>query len=312
MSAAEATTPRAVAGIRPVRRPSAAVPALGAAADLPPPAQPDRACWSWPPCPIFIAIAVKTTASSPGDDAPDFFRSITENGLFVALSALTIELGLFLPLAIAVIAGDSVAGRGQRRHPALPAHRAGRAAAAAGRQVRRPRRLRLRGDPHGDGHRDGHRAGAVRRRRPHHPLRAPRSPSPTASSGCWGPRPTSRCAWPRSARSGCSSRRSPSSPSPRRSRPSSSARPASSSTRSRRSSWLHPYLITHHWMAFGDLLRAPSRLGRARSRALRRGGLRRGVLPRGLGTLRRQGRHQLNLGDFPACWSGRGHAHTTT
>ena len=22
-------------------------------------------------------------------------------------------------------------------------------------------------------------------------------------------------------------------------------------------SWLHPYLITHHWMAFGDLLRDP-------------------------------------------------------
>jgi ABC-2 type transport system permease protein len=60
--------------------------------------------------PIFIAIAVKTTASRPDDEAPDFFRSITENGLFVALSALTIELGLFLPLAIAVIAGDSVAG----------------------------------------------------------------------------------------------------------------------------------------------------------------------------------------------------------
>jgi ABC-2 type transport system permease protein len=22
-------------------------------------------------------------------------------------------------------------------------------------------------------------------------------------------------------------------------------------------SWLHPYLITHHWLDFGDLLRAP-------------------------------------------------------
>jgi ABC-2 type transport system permease protein len=60
--------------------------------------------------PILIAIAVKSTASQPGDDAPDFFRSITENGLFVALSALTIEIGLFLPLAISVIAGDAVAG----------------------------------------------------------------------------------------------------------------------------------------------------------------------------------------------------------
>jgi ABC-2 type transport system permease protein len=60
--------------------------------------------------PIFIAIAVKSSAGQPDADAPDFFRSITENGLFVSLSALTIELGLFLPLAVAVIAGDAVAG----------------------------------------------------------------------------------------------------------------------------------------------------------------------------------------------------------
>ena len=60
--------------------------------------------------PVLIAISVKSTVSRPGQDAPDFFRSITENGLFVALAALTIELGLFLPLAVAVVAGDSVAG----------------------------------------------------------------------------------------------------------------------------------------------------------------------------------------------------------
>jgi ABC-2 type transport system permease protein len=60
--------------------------------------------------PIFISIAVKTTLSQPGQDAPDFFRSITDNGLFVALAALTIEMALFLPLAVSVIAGDSVAG----------------------------------------------------------------------------------------------------------------------------------------------------------------------------------------------------------
>lgn len=60
--------------------------------------------------PVFIAIAVKSSLSQPGADAPDFFRSITQNGLFVSLSALTIELGLFLPLAVAVVAGDSIAG----------------------------------------------------------------------------------------------------------------------------------------------------------------------------------------------------------
>jgi ABC-2 type transport system permease protein len=60
--------------------------------------------------PVLISISVKSTLSKPGQDAPDFFRSITENGLFVALAALTIEMGLFLPLAVSVVSGDSVAG----------------------------------------------------------------------------------------------------------------------------------------------------------------------------------------------------------
>ena len=59
--------------------------------------------------PLMIAITVKVSTPRPGR-GPDFFGSITSNGLFVALSSLSIELGLFLPLAVAVIAGDSVAG----------------------------------------------------------------------------------------------------------------------------------------------------------------------------------------------------------
>ena len=55
--------------------------------------------------PVLISVSVKSSLSRPGEDAPDFFRSITENGLFVALAALTIEMGLFLPLAVAVVAG---------------------------------------------------------------------------------------------------------------------------------------------------------------------------------------------------------------
>ena len=53
--------------------------------------------------PIIIAIATKLSTPSSGG-------SITSNGLFVSLAALTLELVLFLPLAIGVIAGDSVAG----------------------------------------------------------------------------------------------------------------------------------------------------------------------------------------------------------
>jgi len=60
--------------------------------------------------PVLIAVAVKVSPPGRGGDGPDFFASITENGLFVALASLTLELGLFLPLAVAAIAGDSVAG----------------------------------------------------------------------------------------------------------------------------------------------------------------------------------------------------------
>jgi ABC-2 type transport system permease protein len=61
--------------------------------------------------PIVIAIAIKVTAPvNDGRDGPPFLFSITANGIFVALTALTVVLPLFLPLAVAVVAGESVAG----------------------------------------------------------------------------------------------------------------------------------------------------------------------------------------------------------
>ncbi len=63
--------------------------------------------------PLIIAISVKLSSSSSGGggaDGPNFFAGITSNGLFVALAALTVELPLFLPLAVSAIAGDAVAG----------------------------------------------------------------------------------------------------------------------------------------------------------------------------------------------------------
>jgi ABC-2 type transport system permease protein len=59
--------------------------------------------------PIIIGLALYWAAPD-GEDGPPFFRDITSNGLFLALAALTVELPLFLPLAISAIAGDSVAG----------------------------------------------------------------------------------------------------------------------------------------------------------------------------------------------------------
>lgn len=58
--------------------------------------------------PIILAIAVKSAGSGGG--GPDFVSSIIGNGLFVAFAALTLQLPLFLPLAVATIAGDSLAG----------------------------------------------------------------------------------------------------------------------------------------------------------------------------------------------------------
>jgi ABC-2 type transport system permease protein len=61
--------------------------------------------------PIIIAVATKVTSSDSGSGGgPNFFSGITSNGLFVALAALTVELPLFLPLAVSAIAGDAVAG----------------------------------------------------------------------------------------------------------------------------------------------------------------------------------------------------------
>lgn len=81
--------------------------------------------------PIVIAVAVWFSDSASGDsssgDGPDFIAAITNNGYFVPLAALTISLPLFLPLAVSVIAGDSIAGEANvgtlRYLLAVPVHR---------------------------------------------------------------------------------------------------------------------------------------------------------------------------------------------
>jgi ABC-2 type transport system permease protein len=59
--------------------------------------------------PVVMAIAVKVSTPRPGR-GPDFLSSITSNGLFVPLAALGVEIGMFLPLAISMLAGDAIAG----------------------------------------------------------------------------------------------------------------------------------------------------------------------------------------------------------
>lgn len=60
--------------------------------------------------PIVMAIAVKMSRPGAANDGPDFFSSITSNGLFVPLAALGVEITMFLPLAMAMLSGDAIAG----------------------------------------------------------------------------------------------------------------------------------------------------------------------------------------------------------
>lgn len=59
--------------------------------------------------PVLIAVALKFSQPRAGR-GPDFISAATSNGIFVALTALSIELALFLPLAVAALSGDTIAG----------------------------------------------------------------------------------------------------------------------------------------------------------------------------------------------------------
>ncbi len=52
---------------------------------------------------------MRVSAPSNGD-GPAFIGDITENGLFLAFTSLVVTLPLFLPLAVSVVAGESIAG----------------------------------------------------------------------------------------------------------------------------------------------------------------------------------------------------------
>jgi ABC-2 type transport system permease protein len=61
--------------------------------------------------PILLAIAVRLSSSTlePGE-GPPFLDRVTQNGLFVGFTAMVVAIPLFLPLTIGVVAGDTIAG----------------------------------------------------------------------------------------------------------------------------------------------------------------------------------------------------------
>jgi ABC-2 type transport system permease protein len=62
---------------------------------------------------VAILLAVTHVGPRPGE-GPAFLSAVLANGSLFAVAALAIVLPLFLPVAVAVIAGDSVAGEAQQ------------------------------------------------------------------------------------------------------------------------------------------------------------------------------------------------------
>jgi ABC-2 type transport system permease protein len=64
--------------------------------------------------PILVAVLLVLTDLAPRPGAgPPFLSAVLSNGTLYPLAALAIVLPLFLPIAVAVIAGDSIAGEAQ-------------------------------------------------------------------------------------------------------------------------------------------------------------------------------------------------------
>jgi ABC-2 type transport system permease protein len=60
--------------------------------------------------PVLIAVAVRLSSAVPAGRGPAFLDRVTQNGLFVGLTAMLVSVPLFLPLTVGVVAGDTVAG----------------------------------------------------------------------------------------------------------------------------------------------------------------------------------------------------------
>ncbi|WP_316742836.1 ABC transporter permease [Streptomyces sp. MK7] len=66
--------------------------------------------------PVLVGVAVRietgdgSSAAGGGGGGPAFITQITNNGLFLVFTALAATLPFFLPMAVGVVAGDAIAG----------------------------------------------------------------------------------------------------------------------------------------------------------------------------------------------------------
>jgi ABC-2 type transport system permease protein len=60
--------------------------------------------------PAMLSVAVYLSGGPSAGNGPTFLDQVTHNGVFAALAGLTVTIPFFLPLTIAVVAGDTIAG----------------------------------------------------------------------------------------------------------------------------------------------------------------------------------------------------------
>ena len=60
--------------------------------------------------PALLAVLVYLSGGPSNGNGPTFLDQVTRNGMFAALAGLTVTVPFFLPLTVAVFAGDSIAG----------------------------------------------------------------------------------------------------------------------------------------------------------------------------------------------------------
>jgi ABC-type transport system involved in multi-copper enzyme maturation permease subunit len=67
--------------------------------------------------PVFLGVVLKASpggAGGGGGSGPAFLSQVTGNGVFLAFLALVVESTLILPLVVAVVSGDAIAGEATR------------------------------------------------------------------------------------------------------------------------------------------------------------------------------------------------------
>ena len=60
--------------------------------------------------PVFLVVAVYLSGGPASGNGPPFVDRVSHNAVFAALAALTVAMPFFIPLSVAVVSGDAIAG----------------------------------------------------------------------------------------------------------------------------------------------------------------------------------------------------------